>query len=299
MSQKPLRSRIGILAVLTPAQRRIAIAIRKANASSVTAAHDLVSRERDALQDGIAERIVAKRDVPVAFEAANDSWRARRVKGKRGENLLSAWEWFGHMRRQPQANETISAMRDRQAFARDIARPIRLRLDDLRNGAVIEAAKRVMRHGGSGGTRWQINADMLDAGDGRGAYRTETQKVWGKNDNWPSQRDHHSIFVSKRWLAVRKRIGDGDGTVCGSHLLLDAIPFLEDGGRAVFEARLARPGRGYSAVVEDLWLSCYGRKVTIHRTLKAALSAKPPRPEAPPPREASPEDDAALADLAL
>lgn len=277
----------GILSDVTPVTRRIVLDLRKGNASGPTRAREIIRAIPKAEKAGF----IVTRDLEEVLRLAEAIGDRRRVRRNRNEGQVT--EFYGFRPRQPQSRENSAVHQARAAFASELQRPIRMRLADLRRSAVLAAAKSVMKHGAAGGSSFEVRSgDQPD-------YFVEVEKDWSRvnkgRDHWASNIDRHVIMVSRSWLAVRHQIGAGDGTVAG-HMLLDATPFLVSGERAVWEARLARTGRGFAAVVEDRWLSCYGRTVTIHRTLQKALVASPPVEYARPPSE---EDEAALAALAL
>lgn len=287
-TEKPaaLQSRIGLLAVCTPAQRQLALTLSKGAVQSATAAQKMASRLRKEIPG-----LVIARDLAIAYGAVEEMRRYRSAKRER--DSYRARDWYGPRRRAVQRSEDVRRSDARQSLAVHLAKPIRWRLETLRENLVLTAARAVMRHGASGGSRFIVRCGQEPG------YEVVTEKDWTRvnkgRDTWASLVDRHQITVAPRWLGARRRIGDGSGKVDG-RFLLDAGLFLESGDRAIWEARLARTGRGFQAVVEGAWLSCYGRDVTVHKNLKAALAAKPPAPPAPLP---APEDAAALADLAV
>lgn len=276
----------NVLGTVSPVMRAVVLALRADGASGPTRAREVIRAMAKEAKSGF----VVARHLDEALALAASIGERRRVRRERNEGRVASF--YGPLRRGAQTAEHAAVRRDRVAFARELLRPIRMRLHDVRYGAVLRAAKASMKHGASGGTDFTIHVSATPD------YHVEVTKDWSRvnrgRDTWASNVDDHTITVSPRWLGAHRRIGDGDGTVCGQ-MLLDAKVFVESGERVVWEARLARTGRGFSAVVEDRWLSCYGRTVTIHRNLKKALAAPPPVEYARPP---SPEDEAALASLA-
>jgi hypothetical protein len=269
----------GILSDASPVMRRVVLTLRKRNVSSITAAKNVVSSMPKATRAGF----VTSRDISTAFAMAEACGRRRSLRARRN-TLYGAMQFYG---RRSAGTPSGSS---RALLATHLQRPIRRRLIDLREAKVVNAAKLVMKYGAAGGSEFHVHVAPI------GEYTVLTEKDWTRvnsgKDNWASLVDRHHITVTPRWLGAVRRIGDGFATV-DEYMILDAKPFVEGIHRSVWEARLARTGRGFQAVVEDRFLSCYGRHVTIHKTLKKALEAKPP---APTEREL---DEAALAKLAF
>lgn len=150
---------------------------------------------------------------------------------------------------------------------------IRELVAEITRGRVICAAKSVMRYGASAGTAWSVHF-------GEPGYVSTTENDWDyypKSVRYPAKRDCHDIIVPSAWRARVARIGDGSGVLDGC-LILDArLEVGEPGGRAIWRVVLARPGRGYSAVVEHKFVSAWPYEVaTIHPTLHRALKEDVP-----------------------
>ncbi len=267
-----MRSRIGILATATPQMRQVVLLLLRQNVHSMNGATNVLRNNRQALLPG---RFTATRDLPVAFELAEAIREVRRDKEYRATYRHS--RYYGrHMRQQLQSDDARRVSDDRAVLARKIqggARAMRVRLNEFREQRVLLAARRVMKHGASGGSRWTVRSGP------EASYVVDTVKEWDRvnrgRDHWASLVDHHTITVLPRWLGTIPRIGDGSGIVDG-RFLLDARPFLEAGRRMIWEAVLVRTGRGFQAVEELRWLSCYGDHVTVQPSLKRALSCPPP-----------------------
>jgi len=183
---------------------------------------------------------------------------------------------------------------DRAELAKHLRLPIPVRLTKRRDEVAIPAARAVMKHGAPGGTHWVVK--IAEAA----SYEVRTEKNWTRvnagKDTWATLRDEHHIDLLPTWTNVVRRLGRA---TVEKRFILDAVPFVETPGRSVWEARTARTGRGYQAVVETVWLSFYGKAVTVHTSLHAVLNAKPPVLQVEIDRPLPDEDDLALSALAV
>ncbi|MCJ2060589.1 hypothetical protein MKL09_29200 [Methylobacterium sp. J-048] len=281
----------NVLGASTAITRKLVLLIIERNAHSLSAAKEVVSAARR--EPGDFSHVVLKRDVPAAFELAEQIRKIHSMR--RGRVGFRTHQWYGGRRTQPQSAADRNRRMDRARLAeRFRTEPLRHRLAVQRRMAVLEAAQRVMKYGASGGSRWEVGSG--DEPD----YHVEVVKDWARvnkgRDTWASNVDHHHITVSRSWLAVHKRIGDGTAIVDG-RFLLDAKLFLDAGDRKIWEASLARSGRGFQAVVEQVWVSAYGRDVTVDKDLKRALAAPPPAGFTPVDPALLDQDEAYLAEL--
>lgn len=284
----------NLLGTATPIMRQVTLIILREGASSITAAGIVLRESRREVNPG---PFTFKRDLPVAFALAEEIRRRRRMRRERNDGLgLMVWYGYGriHTQRQTPAQEKLKDERAR--FAKRLERHIVRRVSDLRNPLVLAAAKRVMKHGASGGCTFNIHCLPT------AWYGVTVTKDWRRvnkgRDQWASLCDEHNITITPRWLGLHRLIGAGDGTVEG-RFLLDARLFHESEDRRIWEARTARTGRGYQAIVENVWLSCYGKAVTVHPTLNSAVAAKPPALQVEIERPLPGEDDLALSALAV
>jgi hypothetical protein len=261
----------NILGTVTPLMRMLVLLIITRGAHSLSGAKSVISYARE-IEPAAFAGFKITRHVPEAFELAE---QIRKVRGMRKRRVgLGTREWYGTRRSPALTTVQWNLRRDRAQLAeRFRTEPLQHRLSVYRRLTVLEAAQQVMKHGASGGTQWHVGS-----GD-EPSYRVEVLKDWTRvnkgRDTWASNVDHHRITVGRSWLSVHRLIGDGTAIVDG-RFLLDAKPFLDAGDRKIWEASLVRTGRGFSAVVEGVWLSCYGRDVTVHKDLKRALGAPPP-----------------------
>ena len=125
-----------------------------------------------------------------------------------------------------------------------------------------------MRHGGSGGSTWNITL-----GGETVSYVEAPRRFteWKRGNPYAKVADDHVIHIPARWWVRVARIGNGSGIV-GDRLILDArrIVGTADGDRAIYSATVARPGRGYTAVVEQVFISCWSDVANIRKTFTAA-----------------------------
>jgi hypothetical protein len=143
---------------------------------------------------------------------------------------------------------------------------------------LIAAAKRVVKWGAPGGCKWIVTP----AGrDDPATYNLTTEPNYGvykgRFKGWAANSDTHRFRVPDAWWLRVRPIGDGSGVIQG-WLILDARLFVgSPGDRAIYEATVAGPGRGYSAVVDQGFVSAWPYGVaTPHWSLDAALSEPVP-----------------------
>lgn len=164
---------------------------------------------------------------------------------------------------------------ERAALARRLSLPIAERTRDRSEAGIRAAAERVLHTRGSGGTTWDIVA-----GDAPASYVETPRRYveWKHNRPHAKVADDHVVRIPARWWLRVARIGDGTGVVCG-RLVLDATRLVGtvNGDRAIYSAVLVRPGRGYTAVTEQAFLSCWGDIITIKTSFAAATAERPPQ----------------------
>ena len=264
MARKPKENLLGPAAV-TPVMRAVVLELRKQHVSTKTAATDVVR----AMPKDAKSGFVVTRHIEEATDLVNACFKRRHAKEYRNLGWKAA-SFYGLVPSR-QNREARALMEGRATLAKRLTARIQTRQKNLREEMAIPAAKRVMKHGASAGSAFFVHI-APDAD-----YTVETQRVWhGVNrgrDQWARLADTHHITLTPRWLGAVRRIGTA---TVDKRFILDATPFFESHGRSVWTARLARTGRGYQAKVEDGFLSVYGKDVTVHATLRAALNAQPP-----------------------
>ncbi|KQO57992.1 hypothetical protein ASF24_15195 [Methylobacterium sp. Leaf86] len=280
----------NLLGTATPQMRVVALAIRKAQCSGRK------TRCREVVRDLPAESTVGfvnARHLDEAIALA-DSMDDRRDSKKNRHINWRARAFYG-----PNWNMMEGAAgklrHERVLLAEQLNFPIRDRLTYRREQLALPAARWVMKHGAPGGTHFVVRIAEV------ASYEVRTEKNWVRvnrgKDHWASLSDTHFIDLLPTWTATVRRLGMA--TVADRWFILDATMFVETPGRSVWEARVTRTGRGYQAVVERVWLSFYGKAVTVHTSLHAALNAKPPVLQVEIERPLPDEDDAALSALAF
>lgn len=149
-----------------------------------------------------------------------------------------------------------------------------VKLRKIRDKAVVDAAKQVVRYGATGGTEWNIGL-----GENAG-YLVERGKDWGtysKRTKWPALVDIHTISVPLDWRLRVRPIGSGDGVVEDAMILDAALDVGDEYGRAVYRARVVRAGRGYGVKVSDEWISCWpGGKARLYKSFDRAVAEPVP-----------------------
>ncbi|KQP92963.1 hypothetical protein [Methylobacterium sp. Leaf117] len=283
------QAKTNILDTATPGMRAVVLAIRKDYGSGSNNRCRAIIRDMPA--EAKAGFVVARHlDDAIALAYSMDSRRA----DKKGRDV--GWrsrpfygrKWILMQGAQAKLRD------DRAKLAERLNRPIRVRQSTRREDLAIPAAKAVMKHGAPGGTRFHVRIAEV------ASYEVRTEKNWLRvnrgRDQWASLQDEHFIELLPTWTATIRRLGMA---TVEKRFILDATPFLETPGRSVWEARTARTGRGYQAVVETVWLSFYGKAVTVHTSLHAALNAKLPALQVEIERPLPDEDDAALSALAF
>lgn len=277
--------KIDILGPVSPVMRTVTCALLKARADNRTHATNVVRGLSKEAKAGF----VQTRHLDTALELAAACRKRHRDKPGNGlGGRFCSMTFFG-IRSAMQQNEDHKRSSDRARLALHMERPIWIRLTDLRDETAIPAAKAVMKHGASGGSRFFVTVGP------EADYRVVMQRVWFGNDDWARLIDEHHITVRPTWIGTVRRLGSA---TVGRHFIVDATPFLEMPGRSVWTARLARTGRGYQAVIETSFLSVYGDDITVHGTLQKALSTKPPAGavQVEPP---IPDEDLAALEVAL
>lgn len=283
------QAKTKLLATATPEMRAVVLAIQKDyGTGSRTRCREII---RDMPAEAKAGFVVARHlDDAIALAYSMDSrrkekpsrdlgWRARPFYGRRWTLMEGA---------------PARLRDDRAKLAERLNQPIRVRQSTRREDLAIPAAKAVMKHGAPGGTRFHVRIAEV------ASYEVQTSKNWLRvnrgRDQWATLQDDHFIDVLPTWTGVVRRLGMA---IVERRFILDATPFVETPGRSVWEARTARTGRGYQAVVETVWLSFYGKAVTVHTSLHAALKAQPPVLQVEIERPLPDEDDLALSVLAV
>ncbi|WP_419953957.1 hypothetical protein [Methylobacterium sp.] len=164
---------------------------------------------------------------------------------------------------------------DRAALAGYHATPMDRRTETRSESSVLKAAKRAMRHGGSGGSTWKVEF----GGDALVGYEETPRRFteWKRGNPYSRVADDHVIHIPTRWWLRVARIGDGSGVV-GGRLVLDARRIFRtaDGDRAIYSATIARPGRGYTAVVEQAFISCWSDVANIRNSFRDAANERVP-----------------------
>lgn len=251
MNSNSLTARI---AALDPAVRACVVSVARATSPTFTLAQ------------------ATYRDVPKAARRMTLPDGARAILSLANE-VKSARSARGLARARQTGNRSPLAS-GRAALARYNATALELRTEDRTEAAFLKAAKRVMRHGGSGGSTWNV---ILGGATASYVEAPRRFTEWKHGNPYAKVADDHVVHIPARWWVRVAPIGDGSGVVDG-RLVLDArrIVGTADGDRAVYSATVARPGRGYTAVVEQAFISCWSDVATVKKTFAAATAEAVP-----------------------
>jgi hypothetical protein len=248
------------MAAATPVMRAIALSLAGIPGKLTPTAAKRKIRD---MQADERKAFVITRDLDPAIDLAKRVQAARKIPRRAG-----ARPWHA---RADRANA-------RAALAKRLQVEIRQRRDDHVFKTLREAAMQVMRHGAPGDTDWDIEHTLPGETP---RYDLQCERVFdvyrGSYKGWGANRDVHTIRVSRNWLTRVKPIAS-DGITQGC-LILDAecLVATADDTRAVYKVLVARKGRGYSAVVETQYASCWPLGVTIlHSTERAAIDEEVP-----------------------
>jgi hypothetical protein len=248
------------VAAATPVMRAVAVLLADVPGRLTPTA---AKREIRDMQANRRQGFVVTRNLDQAIDLATRIQAARKIPRRAGARPCYA--------RADQADA-------RAALAERLQIKIHQRRDNHVFKILHDAAMQVMRHGAPGGTRWDI-AYTLPGEPAR--YDLQCERVFdvyrGAYKGWGANRDIHTIRVPRNWLTRVNRIAS-DGVAKGS-LILDAECLIAtaDDTRAIYKVLVARNGRGYSAIVETRYASCWPHGVTtLHSTESAAIDETVP-----------------------
>lgn len=266
--------RVGVRRVVLVLAQVSAVTVRRGSVSKIEKAAALKAIE------GMTKRAKGSFDMKRDFDAARalafrirEAREAKKAAGlklvQEATNRQNAWT----LRNAPRSPTSTSA---RRWLAERMLKPVAVRLDELRVSTVTKAAKATLRHGAPGGTSFGIS--FVEPGQ-PADYTIETRKNWdtyGRRCVYPALEDHHRITVERGWLSTVRKIGGP--TIKGCLILAAKAEVMsEDGERSIWKATIARQGVGYSAVVEERWIGCWGHGIaTLHRSFGVALRENPP-----------------------
>lgn len=263
LTQEIASLRVGVRRVVLVLAEISAVTVRRGSISKIEKTAALKAVE------GMSKKARGSFDMKRDFDAARAlAFRIREAREERKAARLALVKRAG--------GRQSAISRGRRWFAERMAQPIAQRLDALRVSTLKNAAKATLRHGATGGTSFAVS--FVDPGEPVD-YTIETKKNWNtysKRCAYPALEDHHHITVERTWLSTVRKVG---GPMIGGFLILSAKPEVacEDGERAIWKARIARQGAGYSTVVEDRWIGTWGHGIaTLHKSFGAALREKPP-----------------------
>jgi len=248
------------MATATPAMRAVTLLLAGIPGKLTPTA---AKREVRQLQEEERKGFVATKDLDQAIDLAKRIQAARKTP-----------RWAGLRPRRARADQANA----RAVLAERLQVEIRQRRDNHVVKALREAAERVMRHGAPGGTDWDIKFTFPGETP---CYDLQCKRVFdvyrGSYKGWGANLDIHTIRVSRNWLTRVKHVArEGVVQRC---LILDAecLVATADGTRAIYKVLVARNGRGYSAVIETRFASCWPHGVTtLHSTERAALDEEMP-----------------------
>ncbi|MCJ2052542.1 hypothetical protein [Methylobacterium sp. J-070] len=249
------------MAVLEPAVRSLVLQLSGTRNLNPTAALAAFS----SLPLDVREHLPVKDTAQLVFDLAYDVSRARSRRTYR-------------YRKNRQLDLASPFARERATLAKRLDMPLTTRFGRFSENAVIAASKRVMHWGGAGGTEWHVEAATDDdvgysIGIRKGAdiYRTSYKRH-------PALIDSHVIKIPERWPSRVFGIGDGSGVI-HRYLILNTemIGTSSHDKRVIYKARAARSSRGYSVVVETVYICCWARDATaIYKSYRRALDAAVP-----------------------
>jgi hypothetical protein len=256
-NQTAARSELtSALAAATPAMRSVALCLADLTGDiSPTAAKQAIRDMPAQNQSGF----VAARHLNQALELAECIRKVREMPRRTG-----ARSW--HAR--------ADHAKERAALAERLQIEIQERRYNHLRKIVRKAAQQVMNSGAPGGTAWDIQYTVSGEVPRYDVQRERIYGVYrGAYKGYAAIRDIHIVRVPRNWLNRVKLVAP-DGVAQGC-LILDAEHLVgtADDTRAIHWVLIARSGRGYSAVIETQYASCWPYGVTtLHATERAALA---------------------------